>query len=49
MDNLFGWSQVFGADYISESSVSFHKEDNPDDLRRMEMLLYDTWSEHCNH
>ena len=46
--NIMVGRLFFGEDYISDSSVAFHKYYHPDSLRRLEYLLYGTGEEECN-
>jgi len=39
MNATFGFPQVYMTDYISNSSVAFHKH-SPEEIRRLEILLY---------
>ena len=46
LEEEYGFPHVVEDDYVSKSSVVFHRHD-PVKLRRMEMLLYRNISEEC--
>lgn len=48
MKILYGFPVVSGESYISNSSVAFHRFlRGPDDMRRLDLLLYDSGIEQC--
>lgn len=48
MEREYGFPIVYQSDYISNSSVTFHKNSDPDELRPSEMILYGEGIDGCN-
>ena len=47
MNQVLNWTSVWQQDYISNSSIAFHKHYNPYMLLRMDHLLYGTYEQQC--
>jgi hypothetical protein len=47
LNRSYNFPIVYQSDYISESSIVFHKHYHPDELRRYEMFLYDDGLDQC--